>query len=186
MKSRKFYLSCLIFASIMALSACDPDPKPINEEELITTVAYILTPAAGGNNVVMSFKDLDGDGGTAPIIVKGELQANTSYSGILLLSNETVNPSEDITTEITKEAEDHQFFYKSSKPDLVVLYNDKDVNGLPIGLATALSTGNTGKGTITLTLRHLPNKSAINVSAGDITNAGGETDVEVTFTFDVK
>jgi hypothetical protein len=30
-------------------------------------------------------------------------------------------------------------------------------------------------------LRHLPNKSAAGVAAGDITNAGGATDAQVTY-----
>ena len=30
-------------------------------------------------------------------------------------------------------------------------------------------------------LRHEPDKSAAGVSSGDITNAGGETDIEVSF-----
>jgi len=32
-----------------------------------------------------------------------------------------------------------------------------------------------------VTLRHQPDKGAIGVSDGDITNAGGETDIEVLF-----
>ena len=36
-----------------------------------------------------------------------------------------------------------------------------------------------GHGQFTVTLRHEPDKSAQGVSAGDITNAGGETDIEV-------
>jgi hypothetical protein len=186
MKLKKLFWACLFSIPLFLCSSCDPEPKSINEEELITTVIYTLTPSSGGDNVTMSFNDLDGDGGAAPLTVKGEFQANTIYNGILLLTNEATTPPEDITTEITQEAVDHQFFYKSSKSDLVISYNDKDANGKPIGLLTTLSTGNIGKGNITLTLRHLPNKSATNVSTGDITNAGGETDIEVTFVLDVK
>ncbi|HBK71516.1 MAG TPA: type 1 periplasmic binding fold superfamily protein, partial [Flavobacteriaceae bacterium] len=35
-------------------------------------------------------------------------------------------------------------------------------------------------------LRHEPNKSASGVSDGDITNAGGETDIEVIFNITVQ
>lgn len=36
-------------------------------------------------------------------------------------------------------------------------------------------------GDLKIVLLHEPNKDAEGVSAGDITNAGGDTDVEVTF-----
>jgi len=42
-----------------------------------------------------------------------------------------------------------------------------------------------GEGGLRITLRHEPNKTAAGVQNGDITNAGGETDIEVTFTFEV-
>ena len=43
-----------------------------------------------------------------------------------------------------------------------------------------------GSGTITVTLRHEPNKDAAGVSSGDIANAGGETDIEVTFNVEIQ
>jgi hypothetical protein len=49
-----------------------------------------------------------------------------------------------------------------------------------------ISTSSAGSGTLTITLRHEPNKDGDNVADGDITNAGGETDVEVTFNIDVE
>ena len=47
--------------------------------------------------------------------------------------------------------------------------------------ATATATGAASVGTLKVTLRHEPNKSAAGVVGGDITNAGGETDIEVEF-----
>ena len=38
----------------------------------------------------------------------------------------------------------------------------------------------------TITLRHEPAKTATGVSGGDITNAGGETDIEVVFDVTVE
>jgi hypothetical protein len=35
-------------------------------------------------------------------------------------------------------------------------------------------------------LRHEPNKDALNVASGEITNAGGETDIEVSFPVTIK
>ena len=46
----------------------------------------------------------------------------------------------------------------------------------PVCASATPATGN-----LTITLRHLPNKSGVNVPGGDITNAGGGTDAEVVF-----
>ena len=70
--------------------------------------------------------------------------------------------------------------------DVNIAYNDLDEEGKPIGLSTVLTTGEMGSGTITVTLRHEPNKDAAGVSSGDIANAGGETDIEVTFNVEIQ
>jgi len=62
-----------------------------------------------------------------------------------------------------------------------------DADGNPIGLDFIVTTdATTGTEAFTITLRHEPSKDAAGVSAGDITNAGGETDVEVTFNVTVQ
>lgn len=172
---------------IVSLGSCnDPEePEIPNEEEVITTLSYTLTPDGGGTAVVMTFQDLDGDGGNAPTINGGELMANTTYSGSLELLNEIESPAEDITLEVDEEGEEHQFFFQSTVSGLTVSYDDSDANGDPIGIVTNLTTNNAGNGTLTITLRHEPNKGGDNVSSGDITNAGGETDIEVIFAIDV-
>jgi hypothetical protein len=67
-----------------------------------------------------------------------------------------------------------------------VAYGDVDGNGKPLGLQTTVVTGDVSTGTLTITLRHEPDKSAAGVSGGDLTNAGGETDIEVTFDVTVQ
>jgi hypothetical protein len=60
-------------------------------------------------------------------------------------------------------------------------YADADVNGKPIGLAFTLKTGTAAAtGNIVVVLRHMPAKSAAGVATGDITNAGGATDAQIT------
>jgi hypothetical protein len=174
--------------SMLFITSCKKDDPIIeNEEELITTLIYTLTPEAGGAPVVLSFQDLDGvDGTIAPIFTGGTLAANTSYNGSLQLLNESVNPAEDITVEVQEEAEDHQFFFQNNISGLSIAYTDEDENGHPIGLSSKISTTGSGSGTITVTLRHEPNKTAAGVSTGDITNAGGETDIEVTFDVEIQ
>jgi hypothetical protein len=183
-------LICVGMVSALSFSSCkDDEPEdPIipNEEEVITTLNYTLTPQDGGAAIVLSFQDLDGDGGDDPVISSGILAANSSYTGKLELLNETEDPAEDITEEVAEENEEHQFFFSSSISDLSVSYSDSDPNGNPVGIETLLNTGDVGSGTITVILRHEPSKSASGVNDGDITNAGGETDIEVTFDVDVQ
>ncbi len=164
------------------ISSCNPDdPVVPNEEELITTLIYTLTPTGGGAEVVLRFQDLDGDGGDAPIISTDTMAANTTYTGEITLLNELVNPADSISNEVAEEDEEHQFFFLHDLNDMTIDYADVDGNGNPIGLATDLVTINAETGQLTIILRHEPAKDAAGVSDGDITNAGGETDIEVTF-----
>ena len=176
--------------SILFVTSCKKDEPedPIipNEEEVITTLNFTLTPDGGGTPVVLTFQDLDGDGGNPPTITEGTLDTNATYTGVLELLNELESPAEDITEEVQEEGEEHQFFFQTSLSGMDIVYDDMDANGNPIGLATILTTNAANAGTITVTLRHEPNKDAFGVSTGDITNAGGETDIEVTFNVDIQ
>ncbi|MFT5104345.1 MAG: hypothetical protein ACI89M_000880 [Chitinophagales bacterium] len=179
-------LQLTLILSILFLASCEKDPVIPNEEELITTLNFELIPIGGGATVSFTFQDLDGDGGDAPIISGGILSANESYVGTLVLLNETENPADNISLEVEEEGDEHQFFFQSTLSDVSVAYNDQDVNGNPIGLSSTLTTANVGTGSLTITLRHEPNKFASGVSNGALSNAGGETDIEVTFPFDVQ
>ncbi len=179
----------LLTFAVLSFTACEKDdPEIPNEEELITTLKYTLTPADGGTAVEMSFQDLDGDGGEEPAITNGVLASNTTYNGRLELLNEQTAPAESINTEILEEAVDHQFFFSPTLPgdSVKIEYDDQDTNGNPLGLNTTLTTTITGAGTLTIILRHEPNKTAEGVATGDISNAGGESDIEVTFAIEVQ
>jgi hypothetical protein len=173
--------------SLLFLAACEKDdPEIPNEEEVITTLTYTLSPQSGGADVVLTFKDLDGDGGNAPEISSGTLAANTVYNGTLTLLNEQESPAESITEEIEEEADEHQFFFETTVNGTTISYDDTDGGGNPIGLKTILSSSAAGSGTLSITLRHEPSKLEPGVSEGNIANAGGETDIEVTFNIDVQ
>ncbi len=176
----------LIFGAIALFTSCDDEIVIPNEEELITTLIYTLTPEGGGTPIEFKFTDLDGDGGNTPVVTSGILDTNTTYNGQLTLLNESETPVEDITEEIEEEDEEHQFFFFSSLLSTNISYNDMDSDGNPIGLATIVQTGEAGSGTLTITLRHEPDKNASGVSNGTITNAGGETDIEVEFDITIQ
>ncbi len=188
MKPFKFFYIAFCLLGALTIYSCgnddEMDPEP--PEEVITTLNYTLTPDGGGTTVTLSFRDTDGDGGNAPVITGGTLAANSTYTGSMELLNESEDPAEDITEEIAEEDAEHQFFFSSSVSGLAVGYSDMDGDGNPIGLATTLTTDDAGSGTLTVVLRHEPNKGGSGVSGGDITNAGGETDIEVTFDVTVQ
>ncbi|MBF6609124.1 MAG: type 1 periplasmic binding fold superfamily protein [Flavobacterium sp.] len=178
-------LKLLSFAAIaLFFNGCstDDNPLPINEEELITTVQVTLT-SAGSDAILLTYRDLDGDGpGVPQVTVSGNLNSNTIYDGSIQLLNESVTPSDNITLEITEEAEDHQFFYGIPSVIGSVAYAaPNDADGNPVGVNFELTTISAGTGNFTVILKHEPNKLAAGVAQGDVTNAGGETDVEVSF-----
>jgi hypothetical protein len=176
----------LIPIALLAVSlfSCEPkDPTDPHEEELITTLNVDLE--AGGSTVTLNFQDLDGDGGDAPVITVDKLAANTTYAGSITLFNESETPAEELTAEIFDEAEEHQFFFATTGASTFA-YADQDNDGNPVGLSFELTTGDAGMESYTITLRHEPAKTATGVSGGDITNAGGETDIEVVFDVTVE
>lgn len=160
-------------------------PPVTNEEELITTVKVTLTN--GSNSIVLQSKDLDGDGPIAPVVtVVGNILANTTYVGSVQFLNESVNPADNITEEILAEDEDHQIFYQLSSGLGTITYTDNDSNNKPVGLGFTYQTNAVGTGNLVVTLRHLPSKSAPGVASGNIANAGGSTDAEVTLPITIQ
>ncbi len=185
MKTNPF-LYILSLASILFVTSCEKDPEVPNEEELITTLIYTLKPVGGGPSVIFSFRDLDGDGGLDPVIVQGTLEPLSLYDGTVQLLNEAESPAVDITDEVEEESDEHQFFYTFSNVNATSAYTDMDANLNPVGIATRLTTGSASEGSMTIILRHLPDKLAAGVSDGDPTNAGGETDIEVSFVLKIE
>ncbi|MEE3999147.1 type 1 periplasmic binding fold superfamily protein [Tenacibaculum sp. FZY0031] len=181
-------LLAVLFISAITITSCsDDDPVVINEDEVITTMTIELTPNGGGDKVTLQSKDADGDGPTAPVVTGGTLAANTTYNAVITLLNELESPAEDITEEVAEEADEHQFFYSQTGLTSTFTYaGANDSNGNPVGIKFTIATGSAGTGTYIVTLRHEPNKGASGVKEGDITNAGGETDIQVSFPITVE
>lgn len=173
---------------MLTLTACkkdkndDPPAEQPNEEEVITTLILTFTDQEVSTEVFeMRFTDSDGGGGSPPVIISDTLPSSRAYTLAVRVLNESVSPAQEVSDEIATEAVDHQFFFQSNGSTLSVAYADSDANGHPIGLTNTAVTGAASTGTLTVTLRHQPDKGAAGVSTGDITNAGGETDIEVEF-----
>lgn len=199
MNLRKFLAIFSMGALLLTSCSSDDDsPIPISPEEVITTMEITLTD--GPDTVTLRFFDEDGeDGPTAPTgTVSGALKASTTYTGSIRLLNETESPAEVVNEEIENEADEHQFFYVTEDLDISTAYTDEEsdyenINGVqftsenPVGLTFSLTTTDaTGDGMLRFVLRHEPSKDAAGVSGGDITNAGGSTDVDWTFDISVE
>lgn len=186
MKTISKVLSLLVAVALVS-SCSKKDPVTVNEEEVITTVIYKLTPTSGGSAVVLKSYDKDGDGPVKPVITGGELKPNTTYNGVFTIKNETKTPAENVTEEIKKEEDEHQFFFSTSGGlDLSVAYADKDGKGKPVGLTSKLTTKGASSGKLKVILKHKPNKSAAGVSEGKVANAGGSNDVDIEFPVTIK
>jgi len=183
MKNLKL-LAFIAFTAITVTSCSDDDTSsaPVNEEEVITTVTATFTPAGGGTAITVTSRDLDGDGPDAPVVTaSGNFAAGTTYSGAVTFLNELATPADNITAEILEEGEDHQIFFQQNGLGTFT-YTDTDANNHPIGLGFRYVANNApATGSLIVTLRHLPNKSATGVAGGNIANAGGGTDAEVVF-----
>jgi hypothetical protein len=171
----------VILLSMVFLESCDKeDPKPVSEPEVITTVQVTLVPDDSGAPVTLTFFDEDGEQGSiAPLItVSGSLKAGTTYSAVIELWNETVDPPLNVGAEVAEEANDHLFCFAVSG-DVTINYEDQDDNGRPIGIITTWDVGMVGSPEVTVSLRHQPG-----TKSGECPG-GGETDVQITFELDI-
>lgn len=176
-------LLAVLFIATLTFTSCSDDetPEEVHEEEVITTMNITLT--SGDEIITISSVDLDGDAGSdLPDITGGTLQANTTYTASIELLNETESPAENITEEVEEEGEDHQFFFTSSDDSLTFTYDDEDTSGNPIGIDFSVTTNAAGSITMTVILKHEPTKP----NDGTSTDAGGETDIEVSFPITVE
>jgi len=182
----KYLLATMLFG-VMITGCKKPDddpiipPPPVNEEEVITTMVLRFDNTGAGADKELRFTDADGDGGGAPVYDLDTLDDASVYTTSIILLDETVSPADTVSNEVLNEGVDHQFFFAPTGANISIVYGDTDANGNPIGLSTTMTTGTPSVGNLMVTLRHEPNKTAAGVSSGDITNAGGETDIEITF-----
>jgi hypothetical protein len=184
-QKKSVYLGMFVLSIFSFISCEETTPDEVNEEELITTV--IVTLNTNSQSIELKSVDIDGPGGANPVVtVSAPLSKNTVYTGTVTFLNESVEPTENITEEVEAEAEDHQVFYQAPTAFGTFVYDDTDVDEKPLGLKFTFTTGaNPTSGNLTVFLIHLPNKSNPGVSSGDITNAGGSTDVQVIFPIEI-
>lgn len=176
--------SVVLFLSlVIGISSCKKEDEIGEENELITTIK--LTFRNGSETKSFSYKDLDGDGGMAPSIDKISLQPSTSYDLSVEFLDESKTPSQNITSEILAESDEHLVVISPSSSSLgMYTYNDKDINLLPIGLTGKFASKSASTGSLKVQLRHQPPVNGKNTKDG--TPTPGSDDVNVDFQIEIK
>lgn len=166
----------------MLFNSCKKETVDPNEGELITTVKLEFTELVSGAKKSSEFRDLDGEGGSAPSKFDDiVLEAGKSYKCELYLLNESVSPVDDITSEVKNEGIDHQIYYTSSVNGLTIIELDKDEMGLVLGIESKWTTGSAATGNVNVTLKHKPGTKAANDPI-----AKGDTDISIDFKVKVQ
>ena len=196
-----FKLNYLLYTvlTLFIFTACEDDdatPAEENEEEVITDVKLIFTPASG-SVVTATAQDPDGEG-VQELQVSGaiNLVSGSSYTLTYEIMNNSETPGEDIGEEIKEEDAEHQLFFSftdgaftsptgngnidnASDP---INYNDQDDNGNPVGLSTSWTAGDAlSSGSFTVRLQHQPD-----VKTSTSTATTGDTDFELTFVLNIQ
>ena len=175
---KKTALATALFCGL-AIVSCKKNDNP-TPAEIITTVQLTFTELGTTDAKIFTFEDLDGDGGTAPVIDKIVLGKDKTYDLKVEFFDKTKSPAEDITTEVAAESDVHLVTFGISGANLTFTYADKDVNDKPVGLLAVAKTGAVGTGNLNLVLHHEP------TSKDDLANPGGESDVDVNFVVEIN
>ena len=175
-----------IFALLLgiSLSGCKKDePEPIQDNEFISTMR--LTFTEGNNKLVYSIKDLDGDGGNAPVIDVIKLLPNKTYTLSTEFLDETKNPIVNLTSEIEAESAEHLVVFEPNSANLLtVTRTDKDSRNFEVGLKATAKTNAAVNGTLKVSLKHQPAVGGVPTKNGNA--IVGSTDFEGTFKVEVK
>ena len=190
LKKVSLYLLALV---AFGFASCESeDPEKENDGEVITDVTLKFQELNASNTLVgsvLSFKASDPQGievGKTPTIQSISLAKGKKYQMTIEVTNAI--KGEDITQEILTEAAAHQFFFLGQVFDssfFSIQY--ADAGGIALGLKTTVtvssSTG-TNNSNMRVVLRHDLNKSfpgASNPNFANFAQAGGETDLDLTF-----
>lgn len=174
----KTLLKLLLISSIVFNISCkrdndDPEnPHEHNEEELITTVQLLFTDVSG-STINVTWKDVDGPGGTDPVIDSILLDTNSTYNVSIEFLDESGEETVDVTHEVEEEAGEHLICFETSTNLVAIERTDSDGKH-EIGLSSKWTTTTASDGSVTISLKHQPDVK-------DGTCTPGDTDVEVTF-----
>ena len=190
LKKVSLYLLALL---AFGFASCESeDPEKENEGEVITDVTLKFQELNASNALVgsvLSFKASDPQGievGKTPTVQSISLTKGKKYQMTIEVANSI--EGEDITKEILEEAEEHQFFFLGQVFESNFFSIEyADAGGIALGVKTNIivssSTG-TNNSSMRVVLRHDLNKNfpgASNPNFANFVQAGGETDLDITF-----
>jgi hypothetical protein len=183
----------LVALLAFGFASCESeDPEKENDGEVITDVTLNFQELNASNALVgsvLSFKASDPQGievGKTPTVQSITLTKGKKYQMTIEVKNSIEN--EDITKEILEEAAAHQFFFLGQVFDssfFSIQY--ADAGGVALGLKTIVTVSSsigTNNSNMRVVLRHDLNKSFPGASSPTFANfaqAGGETDLDITF-----
>jgi len=194
MFNSKKNLVYLMAFSALSFTACESDDPVIeNDGEVITDVILNFQELdATGNLVglVTSFSASDPQGievGASPTIDDVILTKGKTYQLNIEVRNSIEN--EDITQEILEEGDEHQFFFLGTAfvGSPVLTYQYDDLSGELIGvqgIVTVAASPGFNNANMRIILRHDLDKNfpgATNPSFENFIQAGGESDLDITF-----
>ena len=189
---RKLSLYLVALLAFGFASCESEDPEKENDGEVITDVTLNFQELNASNALVgsvLSFKASDPQGievGKTPTVQSITLTKGKKYQMTIEVKNSIEN--EDITKEILEEAAAHQFFFLGQVFDssfFSIQY--ADAGGVALGLKTIVTVSSsigTNNSNMRVVLRHDLNKSFPGASSPTFANfaqAGGETDLDITF-----
>ncbi|MFM7628529.1 MAG: hypothetical protein ACKO44_03355 [Algoriphagus sp.] len=188
----KLPLYLLILLTLGFASCESNDPSKENDGEVITDVTLKFQELNASNapvGSVLSFKASDPQGievGKTPTVQSISLTKGKKYQMTIEVTNSIKN--EDITQEILAEAAAHQFFFLGPVFDSNIFsIKYADAGGIALGLkntVTVSSSPGTNNSSMRVVLRHDLNKNfagARNPNFSNFVQAGGETDLDITF-----
>lgn len=178
-------LAATAFLVLNGLSGCKGDDcEPgedchVHDQELITRLQVQITDSASGTLVASpTFDDADGAGGNPPTIDSIQIMSNTTYNVALKVFAQHGDHSDEITSEILAEGDEHLFCFTASGVAVTIVRTDSD-GVYEIGLASRWRSSAAGQGNLRITLKH----QAGGIKDGTCTP--GDTDIEVDFPLEV-
>ena len=193
----RILIALVVIATVLSCEVDDPQKEEV--PELITKVILRFVPDNGGEPIVATASDPDGEGvGDIEIDQPINLAAMATYHlEIMLVNNlaDITQPEYDVTEEVSEEAGEHMFFFQWTE-DLFatpsgsgniesaagsVNYLDEEENGLPHGLETMWTTSGPATGEFRIVLKHQPDLKSSNSDAHT-----GETDLDVVFPITIE
>lgn len=187
-------LPIYLFAILaVGFASCESDdPEEENDQEVITDVTLNfqeLNASGAPIGLITSFKASDPQGievGSSPTIQNVTLTRGKTYRMSIVVFNSIEN--EDITKEVLEEADKHQFYFLGTAVTgniIAISYNDP--SGKLIGVqnrAVVSSSPGTNNAQLRVVLRHDLDKNfpgATNPNFANFVQAGGESDLDITF-----